>query len=291
LVEYAKTEHKVSTRQALRIFDIQPSVYYYKPKKTDDQSVRGSLADLAASHTRWGFWMMHHHLRGLNFKWNHKKVYRIYQAMGLNLRRKTKKRLPARVVEPLLWPIGPNITWSMDFMADTLQNGVSYRSLNIIDDHNREGLTITMDVSLSSKRVIRELDNLIAWRGAPQCIRVDNGPEFIAAALADWAKSRGVELKFIEPGKPYQNGYVERFNKSFREEVLDAYCFERIKEAQVMAHAWLWMYNNRRPHSALGYKTPVAFLAERRKGLLGAFPTFVQNASEDWQSLVKNVSN
>jgi putative transposase len=138
-----------------------------------------------------------------------------------------------------------------------------------------------MDVSLSSKRVIRGLDNLIAWRVAPQCIRLDNGPEFIAAALADWAEKRGVELKFIEPGKPYQKGNVERLNKSFRQEVLDAYCFGRIKEAQVMAHDWLWMYNNVRPHSALGYKTPVAILDKRWKGFLGAFPTFVPNASKN----------
>lgn len=289
MVDYAKSEHHVSTRQALKIFNLQPSVYYYKTKRSDDQEVRDNLATLSQLHTRWGFWMMHNHLRDLNFLWNHKKVYRIYREMGLNLRRKTRKRLPARVVEPLLWPIGPNITWSMDFMADTLQNGVRYRSLNIIDDHNREGLAITMNVSLCSRHVIRELDNLIAWRGSPQCIRVDNGPEFIAVALGEWAKKRDVELKFIEPGKPYQNGYVERFNKSFREEVLDAFCFERVKDAQVMAHAWLWMYNNTRPHSALGYKTPVAFLSERRKGFLGAFPTFVQNASEDWKSLVKTV--
>ena len=111
---------------------------------------------------------MHHHLRNLNFHWNHKKVHRIYTEMGLNLRRKHKKRLPARVMEPLLWPIAPNITWSMDFMHDTLNNGVGFRSLNIIDDHNRECLGITMDSSLSSNRVIRELEQLIAWRGKPR---------------------------------------------------------------------------------------------------------------------------
>ena len=272
------------------MFSIQPSVYYYKPKPPDDQQVRDELGKMAQSHPRWGFWMMHHRLRNLQFRWNHKKVYRIYRTMGLNLVRKHKKRLPARVMEPLLWPIGPNITWSMDFMSDTLQNGVSYRSLNIIDDFNREGLSLVMDKSLGSHRVVRELDQLIAWRGQPSKIRVDNGPEFIAHALAQWAETRGIELKFIEPGSPYQNGYVERFNRSFREEVMDAYCFERIRDAQTMAHAWLWSYNNERPHSALGYMTPVAFLDERRKGLK-AFPSFVLNASENWESLILNVSN
>jgi len=272
------------------MFSLRPSVYYYKPKPSQDQQVKDELSQLSRIHHRWGFWMMHHHLRTLHFRWNHKKVYRIYREMGLNLIRKHKRRLPARVVEPLLWPIRPNITWSMDFMSDTLQNGVSYRSLHIIDDFNREGLNIVMDISLSSRRVIRELNQLIEWRGQPMKIRVDNGPEFIAQALAQWAKERGIELKFIEPGCPYQNGYVERFNRSFREEMMDAYAFETIRDAQKMAYAWLWMYNNERPHSSLGYKTPFAFLDERRKGFK-AFPSFVQNASENWKSLVLNVVN
>jgi putative transposase len=288
-VRYAKAEHGISTRQALNLFAIQPSVYYYKPKPNDDAALREQLASLAQRHNRWGFWMMHHYLRRLDFLWNHKKVYRIYTEMGLNRRRKHKKRLPARVMEPLLWPIRPNVTWSMDFMQDSLSNGVNFRTLNVIDDFNREALLMTMDTSLTSKRVIRELDQLIAWRGAPAKIRVDNGPEFIAEALAKWARDRNIEMKFIEKGKPYQNGYMERFNRSFREEVLDAYCFTRIREAQAMAHAWMWIYNNQRPHSALGYKPPVAFLDERLQG--SAFPTFIQNPDLDWNSLVLTVTN
>jgi putative transposase len=269
---------------------LSASVYYYKPKPDRDHLVREQLSNLAHLHARWGFWMMHHHLRALNFHWNHKKVHRIYTEMGLNLRRKHKKRLPARVLEPLLWPIAPNITWSMDFMHDTLNNGVGIRSLNIIDDHNRECLGIVMDSSLNSHRVIRELNRLIDWRGKPQKIRVDNGPEFIANALQEWALEMGIEIHFIQAGKPYQNGYMERFNRSFREEVLDQYCFDRIREAQLMAHAWQWMYNNERPHSSLGYKTPVAFLEERRKGLK-AFPTFFHTPEINWKTLVLNVHN
>lgn len=288
-MKYAKEEHGISTRQALKVFSIQPSVYYYQPKPDNDAQVREQLATLAQLHNRWGFWMMHHYLRNLNFAWNHKKVYRIYTEMGLNLRRKHKKRLPARVMEPLVWPIRPNITWSMDFMHDTLLKGVNFRTLNVIDDFNREALLMTMDTSLTSKRVIRELDQMIAWRGAPQKIRVDNGPEFIAEALAQWAKDRGIEMKFIEKGKPYQNGYMERFNRSFREEVLDAYQFTRFRDAQTMAHAWMWIYNNQRPHSALGYKPPKTFLDERRQGY--AFPTFIQDPNINWNSLVLNVTN
>ncbi|WP_229368450.1 IS3 family transposase [Fibrisoma limi] len=228
-------------------------MFYYQPKLSQDEPIREQLAQLAELHSRWGFWMMHHHLRNLNRTWNHKRVYRIYTQMGLNLRRKYKKRLPARVIEPLVQPSAANLTWSMDFMQDGLANGVQFRSLNIIDDYNREALAITLDTSLSSKRVIRELDQLIAWRGAPEKIRGDNGPEFIAQTMSDWADSRNIDLKFIEKGKPYQNGYMERFNRSFREEVLDAYWFTRLKEAQVMAHAWMWIYNNERPHQSTNH--------------------------------------
>ena len=119
------------------MFSIHPSVYYYRPKPNEDHVVRDRLSALAQIHNRWGFWMMHGRLRQLNHLWNHKRVYRIYTEMGLNLRRKHKKRLPARVMEPLLWPINPNITWSMDFVHDTLNNGVNFRTLNVIDDHNR----------------------------------------------------------------------------------------------------------------------------------------------------------
>ena len=287
-MHYSTEVYGISIRQALKTFSIRPSVYYYRPKANDDAAVRKQLSSLAQLHNRWGFWMMHHYLRRLNYLWNHKKVYRIYTEMGLNLRRKHKKRLPARMMEPLLQPIKPNITWSMDFMSDTLSNGVAFRTLNVMDDFNREALTMTMDRSLTSRRVIRELGQLIGWRGAPLKIRVDNGPEFIAQALSEWAKEKGIEIKFIEKGKPYQNGYIERFNRSFREEVLDGYQFSRLGDAQAMAHAWMWMYNNERPHSALGYKPPVAFLYERLQGY--AFATFIQNHQFNWNELVLNVS-
>lgn len=288
-MQYSTEVYGISLRQALKTFSIQPSVYYYKPRPSDDAAVREQLSSLAQLHNRWGFWMMYHYLRRLNFLWNHKKVYRVYTEMKLNLRRKHKKRLPARVLEPLVWPIRHNITWSMDFMHDTLSNGVTFRTLNVIDDFNREALTMTMDTSLTSKRVIRELDQLIAWRGAPQKIRVDNGPEFIAEAMDQWSKARGIELQFIQKGKPYQNGYMERFNRSFREEVLDAYSFTRVRDAQTMAHAWMWIYNNQRPHSSLGYVPPTAFQNERLQGY--APPTFIQPHHTNWNQLVLNVSN
>jgi len=289
-VDYCRQQHPVTLRQALRIFELHPSVYYYQAKPKDsDQVIRDQLADLAVLNPRWGFWMMHHRLRNCQYCWNHKRVYRIYTEMGLNLRRKHKKRLPARIQEPLLQPIRPNITWSMDFMHDTLSNGINFRSLNIIDDYNREALCITVDTSLTSKRVIRELDKLIAWRGTPTRIRVDNGPEFIAEALASWAKAREVDIKFIEKGKPHQNGFMERFNRSFREEVLDAFQFYRLAEAQAMAHAWMWIYNNQRPHKSLGYRTPLGFLQWHQK--VDHFPTIEKDLDYDWKTILNNVTN
>ncbi|MBC9935065.1 IS3 family transposase [Chitinophaga qingshengii] len=289
-MDYSHNAYGMSYRQAFKLFCIVPSVYYYEAvPKASDQEIRDKLSELADVNQRWGFWMMHHYLRNCNHQWNHKRVYRIYTEMGLNLRRKRRKRLPARVMEPLLQPIRPNITWSMDFMHDTLQNGITFRSLNVIDDYNREALCLAIDTSLPCKRVVRELEKLIAWRGSPTRIRIDNGPEFVAEALRSWAMDKKIDLKFIEKGKPQQNGYMERFNRSFREEVLDAYQFTRLAEAQLMATAWMWIYNNQRPHKSLGYKTPMSFLLQHQK--IDWFPTIQKDRDCDWKMLVSSVTN
>lgn len=215
--------------------------------------------------------------------------------MRLNLRNKRKKRLPTRVKEPLLRPISPNITWSIDFMHDTLRCGKKIRSLNIIDDFNREVLAITVDNSLPSSRVIRELCQLVEWRGKPERIRVDNGPEFIAQALKDWCRDQSIELIYIQPGKPTQNSLIERFNRTFRQEVLDCLIFSSTRELRTFAQAWMWMYNNERPHSALGYLTPHEFLLKYGKLQQEQrieFPTFQQenNNIYQWKSLILNVA-
>jgi putative transposase len=258
------------------------------------------LRELAICHTQWGFWMMHYHLRSKGYKWNHKRVYRIYSGLGLNLRRKYRKRLPSRIKEPLLQPLIPNLTWSMDFMEDRLENGRKLRTFNIIDDFNREALNITLDSSIASGRVIRELEKTISWRGKPEQIRVDNGPEFIAQRLAQWCDEHGIKLKFIQKGKPSQNGYVERFNRTYREEVLSNYCFKTMTQARLITQAWMWVYNNERPHKSLGYLTPVAFLLkygyrhislEQLNSHGGTIPTLQQNSNNDWKSLILNVAN
>ena len=146
---YSKEKHQLSSRRACRLFSLRTSVFYYqKVRKDEDDKIRFQLIALSNEHQTWGFWMMHYRLRNLGFTWNHKRVYRIYTSMKLNLRNKRKKRLPARIKEPLLRPIYPNVTWSMDFMHDSLENGKSVRSLNIIDDFNREILSICIDTSL-----------------------------------------------------------------------------------------------------------------------------------------------
>jgi putative transposase len=271
-------------------------VYYYQPVPDNDQEIKDKLAELAEVHRRWGFWMMHYNLRQLNHFWNHKRVYRIYTEMKLNLRRKCKKRLPLRPQESLVQPLIPNLTWSMDFMHDVLNNGVKFRTFNVIDDFNREALNITLGTSITSHRVIRELERLIEWRGKPAHIRVDNGPEFIAQAMESWAESNGIVLKFIPKGKPHKNGYVERFNRSFREEVLDSYLFDNIRQAQLISNAWLWSYNNERPHSSLMYHTPISFLLKYGKlhspqGLKKEFPTFQQDININLKSLILNATN
>jgi Transposase and inactivated derivatives len=231
---------------------------------------------LSELHSRWGFWMMYHRLRNLGFRWNHKRVYRVYTQMRLNLRMKRKKRLPARIKVPLLSPIKPNITWSLDFMHDTLSTGKSVRSFNVIDDFNREVLAIAIDKSLPSARVIRELDQLIEWRGKPEKIRSDNGPEFISSNIEEWCLKNSITWEYIQPGKPTQNSLIERFNRTFRQDILDCYMFDNLTDFRKYVQDWMWMYNNERPHSALGHLTPTEFLLKYGK-LSKEFPTFQQD--------------
>jgi putative transposase len=289
LIEYSQVEHSISLRQACKLLGTHLSVYRYKPKPRNDEPLRTQLQQMAGLHGTWGFWMMYHRLRLMNYLDNHKRVYRIYTEMKLNLRRKCKKRLPARVKQPLVQPLHPNLIWSMDFVHDGLLPGKSFRAFNVIDDFNREILNITIDTSLTSKRVVRELDKVVEWRGKPERLRVDNGPEFIAQALRDWCGD-SVELVFIEKGKPQQNGYIERFNRTYREEVLDAFAFDNLNQARQLTHAWMWVYNNERPHSSLGYQTPAQFLLKYGKlhQPLGGveFPTFQQDDNSSWNSLV-----
>jgi putative transposase len=196
------------------------------------------------------------------FAWNHKRVYRIYRELELNLRIKPRKRLRRDKPEKLTVPEKPNDTWSMDFMADQLTSGRKFRTFNVLDDFNREGLGIEVDLSLPAKRVKRALNQIIEWRGKPRKIRCDNGPEYISGTLKCWAEEQKIELEYIQPGNPQQNAYVERYNRTVRHEWLEMNEFTTIEEAQNTATQWLWTYNNERPNMALGGITPAMKLAQ-----------------------------
>ena len=216
---------------------------------------------LADSHKRWGFGLMFRWLRRQGYTWNHKRVYKIYCELALNLRIKPKKRLPVRTPVPLHQPAQPNSFWSMDFMSDSLSSGRKFRTLNILDDFNRESLAIEVDYSLPAERVVRVLEQVALTRGYPAFIRVDNGPEYISQRLLEWAAQHGVTINHIQPGKPAQNGYIERFNRTYREDVLDQYWFSNLEEVRSITEDWMNIYNGERPHSSLGNKTPWEYMA------------------------------
>ena len=157
-------------------------------------------------------------------------------------------------------PTAANQVWSVDFMSDSLIDGRLLRTFNVLDDYNREGLGIEVDLSLPSLRVIRSLEQIIEWRGKPNAIRLDNGPENIAQALIDWANSKQITLMYIQPGKPTQNAYIERYNRTVRHEWLDMHLFESVEQAQELATEWLWLYNNERPNTAIGGIPPRSLL-------------------------------
>ncbi len=178
----------------------------------------------------------------------------------MNLRRKSKKRLPARIKTPLEDLSRTNQVWSMDFMSDSLWSGRKYRLLNIIDEFNRELLDVEIDTSLPTLRVIGALERLIECKGKPNAIRLDNGPEFISTKLELWCKNNKIELIFIRPGKPTENARVERFNGSMRRELLNSHIFTSLKDVREKVYEWMFDYNNHRPHEALGNLSPIKFL-------------------------------
>lgn len=230
-------------------------MYYYVRRK-DDSAVMAELNQLADKHQREGQDKFYRRLRQKGFLWNYKRVRRVYRLMGLNLRLKRRKRLPRRVCEPLQVPASINHVWSLDFMHDSLSNGRKFRILNIIDDYNREALIIEPQFSFPANSVIMILNELLRESGKPLKIRTDNGPEFISGIFEQWCEDHNITLEHIPPGKPYKNGYIERFNRSFREHVLDAYLFESIYQASNIFEQWREDYNEYRPHESLNHLSP-----------------------------------
>jgi putative transposase len=213
---------------------------------------------LAKMHPTRGFDYYYGNIRNEGLVWNRKRVLRIYREIKLGLRRKHKRRLPARIKEPLQQPDTPNKSYSMDFISDALTNGRKLRVLKIMDDYTRESLAAYADYSICSAQVVKELEQIIADRGKPQQIRVDNGPEFTSKIFTTWCQNNEITIKYIQPGKPMQNGYIERLNRTFREDVLDAYQFETLEELRILSDEWQYNYNHFHPHKSLKRKTPTS---------------------------------
>ena len=253
-------EKKLSVSKACRITGLSRSSWYQQPQnqKDRDHTIIEALNEVVNKHRRWGFWKCDHRLRNQGHHWNQKRVDRVSCAMKLNLPRRTKKRVPRREAQPLEVISLPNKMWSMDFVHDSLYRGRGrcFRTLNINDEGVREALAIEVDTSLPALRVIRVLEQLKERRGLPEQIRVDNGPEFISQKLVDWCEKQGVKLCYIQPGKPTQNAFIERFNRTFRTEVLDAHLFDDLEAVRDLSWKWMISCNEERPHESLNNLTP-----------------------------------
>ena len=268
-VDFLTKEEQLSNRKACQLMGLSRTTYQYKRKAKDDSEVQEALTTLTTRHPAIGFWQCCYRLWNKGCIWNHKRIYRVYTDMKLNIRRRAKKRLPERVKQPLAVPTGPNQVWSIDFMSDSLVDGRRFRLLNILDDFNRESLAIEVDTSLPSLRVIRVLEKLINERGCPANIRCDNGPEFISHKLEEWCSPRRINLQFIQPGRPMQNAYIERKNGSVRRELLNAYLFGSLVEVRILSEEWRVDYNTERPHKSLGYLSPLNYArAHQRQAAL-----------------------
>lgn len=248
-------------QRSCRCIGLSRAAYYQIPQGHDrDAEVIKGINGIIDKHPRWGFWKTFKALRRKGHRWNHKRVYRVYCELRLNQKRRAKKRLPKRVKQPLLVPQLPNQVWSADFMSDTLYAGKRFRTFNVIDDFNREVLQVEIDTSITGKRLIRVFERLRLDRGLPDVLRVDNGPEFISGEFVAWAESNGMLIQYIQPGEPNQNAYIERFNRTYRNELLDLYMFRNVAEVREATYWWMIEYNEQRPHDSLGDMTPAEYM-------------------------------
>jgi putative transposase len=251
----------LSVRRACRIVRFSRAAHYRMPAAAAerDHEVITALQRVLEKSPRAGFWKCFRRTRATQ-RWNHKRVHRVYCALKLNLPRRTKRRVPTRLRQPLVAPRSLNEVWALDFMTDALYSGRKLRTFNALDEGNREALGIEVATSIPSMRVTRVLDELIEIHGKPAAFRIDNGPELTSKLFQAWCRERGIELRYIQPGKPDQNASIERFNRSYREDVLDAYAFASIEEVRAVTEEWLEDYNSERPHYSLGGLPPRAFM-------------------------------
>lgn len=252
--------HGYSQRRACGLLAFDRSVGRYEPKLKNDEDLKSKIVSIAHERKRFGYRRIHIMLKREGLRVNHKKVYRLYKETGLKVRRRSgrKRALGSRIPAEILNK--PNQRWSLDFVSDALADGRRLRVLTIVDDFTRECLKMVVDTSISGIRVARELSDLIAKRGSPKVILSDNGTEFTSNAILKWVYENQISWRYIEPGKPMQNGYIESFNGKLRDECLNENWFLSMKEAQNIIENWRWDYNENRPHTSLKGLTPGQFV-------------------------------
>lgn len=250
----------LSERRSCKLAGVNRSTCRYRKKRRDDDQIRKKIKELAVRHPRFGTPRITVFIRKEFGMVNHKKVERIYSEEGLQLPRKRKKRRYMFYRKTLKgFPTRPNERWSLDFMTDSTSSGRKFRVLNIVDDYTREYVGVDVGSSLTGERVVRKLKDLKETRGLPETLMMDNGSEFTSKAMILWCKNEGINMHFIDPGKPVQNAYIESFNGKFRDECLNLHWFESINEARDVIERWRDEYNTIRPHSSLGHVVPVEF--------------------------------
>jgi len=261
VVRILQDEHSFSERQACKTVGLHRSTYRYQLKPVDDTEIRVRLRQLAEQRRRFGSPRLHVLLRREGYLINHKRTERLYREEGLSLRLKRRRKRCSILRVVMNKPQRVNQHWSMDFVTDSLYSGRRFRILTVVDNLSRECPVLEADHSLTGSRITRVLDRIALIRGLPEMITVDNGPEFISKAMDAWAYEKGINLHFIQPGKPAQNGYIESFNGKFRDECLNEHVFVNLEDARKKIEAWRKDYNGYRPHRSLNNMTPEEFAA------------------------------
>ena len=255
-VAHLRERFPATERCACRLVGVSRSTVRYQPQGKDDAVLVERLRELARQRPRFGYRRLHALLRRDGEVVNHKRVYRVYRAAGLAVPQRKRKRVAVRRGQPVRIGTRPNEHWSLDFMSDTLSTGRRLRTLSVLDTCTREALAIAVDTSLPSRAVTRVLNGILLVRQRPERITLDNGPELTSTWFDQWADRHGIELDYIAPGKPVQNAVMESFNGRFRDECLNSHWFTSLEDARRTIEAWRIDYNQERPHSSLGYRTP-----------------------------------
>ena len=262
----------VSERRACHLACMRRSSVRYQPHPRDDVELAERLKQIAHKHKRYGYRRAWALLRRQDMVVNHKRVWRVWKKEGLQVpRRRRKRRLRSGGSVPCK-ALYPNHVWTYDFIHDWCEDGRKLKMLTVLDEFTRECLRIEVGRSIRARDVIRVMERIFALQGRPQFLRSDNGPEFIAEALANWLVEIGAGTIHIEPGKPWQNAFEESFHGSFRDECLNMEAFWSPAHAQVIVEKWRLHYNQERPHSSLGYRTPEEFRRAWEEGNAGALP-------------------